>query len=202
MFKIVETFYSIQGEGTFAGTPALFIRFFGCNLKCDFGNGFVCDDTAHANKDLVRQDSIKQLVDLAQATPTKHIVLTGGEVSMQDVNDLITELKVIGKYIQVETNGFKYDNIKTANFITYSPKMQFDSVAPNMKAGFHELKLLAGVNQPVNIEQWRSVKTKYVQPIGNENSWDDANVKYCINFVKNNPEWKLSLQTHKAIGVR
>ena len=54
-YPIVETFYSIQGEGKYAGRAAYFIRFLGCNLKCDFGNGFVCDDTAHTYKSLKKE---------------------------------------------------------------------------------------------------------------------------------------------------
>jgi len=201
-YNIVETFYSIQGEGKFAGTAAYFIRFFGCNLACNFGNGFVCDDKAHSNKKLVIPYTADELVTKVKLAGAKHVVLTGGEISLGNVNPLIKALQEAGMFVQVETNGNNYDAIKSADYITYSPKGAFDKNAPEMKAGFHELKLLAGVNNPVDIEKWATVKTKYVQPIGNEHSWDMDNVNYCIEFVKEHPEWKLSLQTHKVMGVR
>ena len=201
-YNIVEIFYSIQGEGKFTGTPAIFIRFFGCNLKCDFGNGFVCDDKAHSDKSKRTIYSLEELLRVVNEVPTKHVVITGGEPSLQDLNELITALQKDGNFVQVETNGTCFENIATADYITYSPKFAFEAKAPKMKFGFNELKLLAGVDNPVNTAEWASVKNKYVQPIGNEHEWDIDNVNYCIELVKNNPAWKLSLQTHKAIGVR
>lgn len=200
-YNIVETFYSIQGEGKFAGTSAYFIRFFGCNLACNFGNGFVCDDKAHSNKKLVVGYSINELVNKAEIVGAKHIVLTGGEVSLGNVNPLIEALQDAGMFVQVETNGNNYEAIKSANYITYSPKGAFDKDAPVMLI-FNELKLLAGINKPVDANLWTQIENKYVQPIGNEHSWDMDNVKYCIEFVKENPEWKLSLQTQKVMEVR
>ena len=202
-FKIVETFYTIQGEGRNAGMAAYFIRFYKCNLKCVFGSGFVCDDEAHTNKELVETLTIQELTDRVSSSGTKLVVLTGGEVSLHNVNDLIIALKAeCGVEVQVETNGYCMANIVHADYITYSPKIAFDANAPEPKYGFHELKLLAGVDNPVDVNKWATVKNKYVQPIGNEHSWDMTNVEYCIEFVKANPDWKLSLQTHKAMGVR
>jgi len=202
-YKIVETFYTIQGEGRYAGTAAYFIRFYKCNLKCDFGNGFVCDDEAHTDKSLVKTLSTEELVELVHNSGTRHVVLTGGEVSLVDVTPLISALRLsLNVTVQVETNGYSIDNIRNADYITYSPKTAFDDKAPKLQAGFHELKLLAGVNNPVDVEAWAAVGNKYVQPIGNEHSWDMDNVAYCVEFVRANPGWKLSLQTHKAMGVR
>ena len=202
-YKIVETFYSIQGEGKYAGTAAFFIRFYKCNLKCNFGGGFVCDDEAHTNKDLVKTYSIKELVEAVASSGTNHVVLTGGEVSLHDVNPLIAALNLsLNVTVQVETNGFNLENVRLADYITYSPKAAFDKDAPRPSTGFHELKLLAGVDNPVDVFAWMHIKRKYVQPIGNEHTWDMDNVRYCIEFVKANPEWKLSLQTHKAMEVR
>ena len=201
-YNIVETFYSIQGEGKFAGTAAYFIRFFGCNLQCNFGNGFVCDDKAHSNRKLVVAYKIEDLVNKCEIVGAKHIILTGGEVSLGNVNPLIKALQKAGMFVQVETNGNNYASIKLANYITYSPKGAFDKQAPVMLEGFNELKLLAGVNTPINPDEWSDISNKYIQPIGNEHTWDMDNVKYCIEFVKENPDWKLSLQTQKVMGVK
>jgi len=201
-YHIVETFYSIQGEGKFAGTAAYFIRFFGCNLACNFGNGFVCDDKAHSNKKLVIKYTAEELVNKAELVGAKHIVLTGGEITLGNVNSLIEALQKAGMFVQVETNGNNYAAIKLADYITYSPKSAFDSKAPVIQGDFQELKLLAGVHKPVDASEWITVKNKYIQPIGNEHTWDMDNVNYCIEFVKSNPSWKLSLQTQKVMEVR
>jgi 7-carboxy-7-deazaguanine synthase len=162
----------------------------------------VCDDMAHTNKSLVAEYDDTELAKMVLASGTRHVVLTGGEVSLHDVNPLIILLRSLGKTVQVETNGTNLSNVIKATYITYSPKHAFDGSAPHLSGGFHELKLLAGVNNPVDVEKYCTVRNKYVQPIGNEHSWDMDNVHYCEEFVKENPSWKLSLQTHKAYGAR
>jgi len=200
--KIVEIFNSIQGEGTFAGTSALFIRFFGCNLQCNFGNGFVCDDKAHSNKELVKDYSKEELIKIIISQKAHHIVLTGGEPSLWALNGLISKLQKLGYFIQVETNGLALENISNANFITYSPKIAFTNKATEITTGFDELKLLAGVHKPVDLEKWGHLKNKFIQPIGNEHSWDQDNVNYCKQFVLDHPSWSLSLQLHKILEIR
>lgn len=203
MNKIVETFYSIQGEGTHGGKAAYFIRYFGCNLACDFGHSMVCDDKAHSNKSLMKEYTDEELIATIPLE-CNHVVITGGEASLYDLNELIKKIQKTGVYVQVETNGTNVENIKHANFITYSPKSAFSENAPDPKLTylFSELKLLAGVDNPVDIEKWAKVKVKYVQPIGNEHCANKANTNYCIEFVKAHPDWKLSTQLHKYLGVR
>jgi organic radical activating enzyme len=141
MYKIVEVFRSVQSEGTHAGTPATFIRFFGCNLACKFG-AYECDEPLHTEKDNMTEVSLDDLLETASKGP-KHVVITGGEPSMYDLNQLLGALRKAGHYVQVETNGLNIDNIRSANFITYSPKFQWSDNAPVLQSGFHELKLLA-----------------------------------------------------------
>ena len=202
MLTVNEIFYSIQGEGKNAGRAAFFIRFFGCNLKCNFGDGFVCDDTAHTNKSLVREYTTEELVAEVKDSGANLAILTGGEVSLHDLNDLIREIQDGRIEVAIETNGTNIDNIAAADYIAYAPKDAFDSEAPILKARFHELRVLAGVNDPVDVERWATVKNKYVSPINYEHALNMDNVNYCIEFVKANPTWKLSLQTHKVMGVR
>ncbi len=203
MYKIVESFYSIQGEGTHAGKAATFIRFYGCNLTCDFGNGMVCDDLAHSNKDLIKEFTIEEIVSMVPSQ-CKHVVLTGGEVSLHDVNPLIDAFHRSGKYVQVETNGHNIENIKNADFVTYSPKSAFSDSAPDpvLTYQYSELKLLAGLYNPVDVDKWAKVQIKYLQPIGTEHGIDRDNTEYCVAFVKGNPDWRLSLQIHKWLNIK
>ena len=200
MLKIVEIFQSIQSEGTHAGTPATFVRLYGCNLQCDFGQGFVCDEPLHTMPEHVVEMSEMEI--LQNCKGINHVVITGGEPSINDLNPLITLLKSRGYYVQVETNGHNFQNIKAANWITYSPKFMFADNAPRPSYGFQELKLLGSPDVVPDVKYWESVKVKYLQPIGFEDGWDLLNVKWCADFCVKNPGWKLSLQTHKVYGGR
>ena len=199
MLRIVEKFKSIQTEGKHAGTPATFIRLFGCNLQCDFGDGLYCDESKHEDKSFIVKHTEMETIKYCEGI--RHVVITGGEPSLQDLNEFILELQNRGHYVQIETNGTNIDNIKSADWITYSPKHLWDDKAPRLGSRFHELKLLASEKNPPNVEEWHSVKNKYIQPIGLADGWDMNNVKWCAEWLLHNRGWKLSLQTHKIIGL-
>ena len=94
--KVNEIFYSVQGEGRFAGTPAVFLRLSGCNLRCSF-----CD-TDHRSYVQMTEDEI---VSEASAYKSRHIVITGGEPTLQLTASLARKLHDKGFFIQIETNG-------------------------------------------------------------------------------------------------
>ncbi len=96
MRKINELFYSLQGEGFHTGTPAVFIRFSGCNLKCDF-----CD-TRHESGTLMTDE---ELLERVSAFPCRMVILTGGEPGLWIDDDLVEKLHALGKYVAIETNG-------------------------------------------------------------------------------------------------
>lgn len=96
MRKINEIFYSLQGEGYHTGTPAIFVRFSGCNLKCDF-----CD-TQHEEGTMMTDEEI---ITEVKKYPAVTVVLTGGEPSLWIDDQLIDLLHQAGKYVTIETNG-------------------------------------------------------------------------------------------------
>ncbi len=210
MYAIAETFLSVQGEGRQAGQAAFFIRFHGCNLVCNFGNGFVCDDDAHVSKPISELTAL-DLVIQARKAGTHNIVLTGGEVSLDpNISKLIRYFRHEGYFVAVETNGVKIERLLDANLITYSPKIGFARKARQISyddylslghSGNIELKLLAGEHHHVDTGRWDSYALKYVQAIGNAHTFDDANMKYCVDFVTHNPEWYLSTQLQKLYKV-
>lgn len=129
-YKIVEVFYSLQGEGRLAGTPCMFVRFFGCSLECAW-----CDEPLHKSRENIKfsYDNAKDCVDALESMrkgfseDITHIVFTGGEPTLYDINALIeTWHGVIGDdwklHFSVETNGLAFKNISRANLITFSPK--------------------------------------------------------------------------------
>ena len=114
--RVNEIFHSLQGEGHFTGMPAIFVRLSGCNLKCDF-----CD-TDHQPYSEMTEESIVARVSAYNAT---HVVITGGEPTMQLTATLVEMLHAAGKYVQIETNGTipLDDNLLNGiDWITCSPK--------------------------------------------------------------------------------
>ena len=194
-YSLNETFMSIQGEGINVGTPSLFIRFAGCNLKCSF-----CD-TDFSEKYVIGQDNFLEWLD---ATITKkrvyHVVLTGGEPMLQDIHPII-ELVTDGfhhRTIQIETNGTIPDNsIRSRACITVSPK------TPDFKQREGtELKLVYTGQE--DLEEYMDnteFDFYYLQPCWKDGS---ANIMETYRKVMAMRErgWMLSLQVHKLIGVR
>ena len=198
MYRIVEIFDSVQSEGTHAGTSAVFIRFYGCNLQCVFGETSKCDEPLHTQQSAIEKMNLSAVINRVRGS-ARHVVITGGEPTLQDLGELIKALHAVGKYVQVETNGTNIHNIRGADWITYSPKFTWDDKAPKLQSGFHELKLLAG---PMHIpDGWATVKNKFVQPIAYGEELDLVSIRWCHNWVVNNPTWKLSLQSHKWYGA-
>lgn len=111
-YLVNEIFYSLQGEGYYTGTPAVFLRLSGCNLRCPF-----CDTDHSASEPM----EIDTLVDRLLGYPSRHLVITGGEPSLQVDRLLIEVLHDAGFYVQIETNGTNRlpDNI---DWVTCSPK--------------------------------------------------------------------------------
>lgn len=122
MRKINEIFYSLQGEGFHTGTPAVFIRFSGCNLKCSF-----CD-TQHEEGVLM---SDEEILDAVGEYPATTVILTGGEPSLWIDREFVDRLHRIGKYVCIETNGTRAlpDNI---DWVTCSPKQGAKPVISRM----------------------------------------------------------------------
>lgn len=189
-----EIFYSLQGEGYFSGTPSLFIRFSGCNLKCGF-----CD-TQHQHGTEMKEEDI---VEKARACKAQHVVITGGEPSLQLTESLVDKLHEIGKYVAVETNGTHLlpENV---DWITLSPKDAFVTGTQSkiVLKRCNELKLVF-TGSPLADYSMIDVAHYFLQPcdVGNEAKNKEI-LEDTINYCLAHPQWHLSLQMHKLIGVR
>jgi organic radical activating enzyme len=192
MLAIAETFYSIQGEGTWTGTPAVFVRLAGCNLNCRF-----CD-TDYSLKEYASVASIVARVrELGGSCPT--VILTGGEpLAQRESSALIDALRGDGRRVHVESNGSVAVDLPADVWLTVSPKERLD---PRMAARANEVKLIVDGRVPA---EWldafapRDVPT-FLQPEGNKS----ANIALALEAAKAQPaRFRLGLQTHKFIGVR
>ena len=111
-YRVNEIFHSLQGEGFYTGTPAVFLRFSGCNRRCAF-----CD-TDFAS---FREMTAAEITAAVAAYPSRHIVVTGGEPLLQLDDTLVRSLKGAGFYIQIETNG-SLPVPTGVDWVTCSPK--------------------------------------------------------------------------------
>ena len=117
--KIIEIFYSLQGEGFLAGLPSVFVRLAGCPLRCRW-----CDTRYAWDKEAGRQYSIDEIFRAVQKWPSKNVVITGGEPMLNpDLPQLARELKAAGKHITIETAGIAYIPDMACDLMSISPKL-------------------------------------------------------------------------------
>ena len=210
MYSIKEIYKTIQGEGAFAGRPAVFCRFTGCNLwtgrEEDRANAICqfCDtDFIGTNGQNGGKYKAVELADhLDQVwrqsctdTENKFVVFTGGEPLLQLDEGLIKAVKEIGFYIAVETNG-TCEAPDGIDWICMSPKAGAEL---KLKTG-NELKLVYPQptllpNDIVGLEFERY----FLQPMDGPEA--EENTKLATQYCLNNPRWELSLQMHKLLGI-
>ncbi len=193
--RINEIFYSIQGEGTRSGEAAIFVRFSGCNLKCPF-----CDTEHQPYQNLTEEDIVRQVTGF----PASLVVITGGEPTLQLTPSLVDKLHKAGKTVAIETNGTR-PIPRNVDWITVSPKAAFlGEVARPVITTADEVKIvLDGIHTPEDPTFGITAAHYCVQPCDTGDAQRNREIiDYCVNFVKDNPAWRLSLQTQKILNVR
>lgn len=193
--RVNEIFYSLQGEGAHTGMAVVFLRLSGCNLKCDF-----CDTKHEVYKEYTEEEIIAEIAQY----PCKWVVITGGEPTLQLTESLCRKIHDIDKKIAIETNGTR--NIPLGvDWVTVSPKSIFCGYAAKvaLKRADEIKVVIDGEHTAYDYTFGIKAKNYYIQPCdtGNE-ARNKEIIDYCINFVKENPIWKLSLQTQKILNVR
>ena len=191
MLQLAEIFYSLQGEGTWTGTPAVFVRLAGCNLSCSF-----CD-TDYALKFFASVgDIVRRVREEGGTCPL--VILTGGEpLAQREALALVEALRADGRRVHIESNGTLPTELPDDVWLTVSPK---ERLSPEMARRANEAKLIVDGRVP---EEWigafGETTPLFLQPEGNKPS----NVALAVEAAKRAPgRLRLSLQTHKFIGVR
>lgn len=220
LYKVNEIFETIQGEGSFTGQPAIFVRLQGCPVGCAW-----CD-TKHtwainpdmqvpltsvmaksADTEQWTSVSAAQLLALftSQGYQARHVVITGGEPCMYDLNPLCHVLHDAGYQTQIETSGTFEISVPAQSWVTVSPKV-------NMKGGYkvlqsaldradeikHPVAMDKHIEQLLELLQHTDVSDKlvYLQPISQQVKATALAIEYC---KKHN--WRLSVQVHKYLGI-
>lgn len=193
---IVETFHSVQGEGAWSGASAFFIRLAGCDVGCPW-----CDTKISWSQKPHPHQSIEDLVTAAAIARPQFVVITGGEPLMHDLTPLTIALKNAGLRIHLETSG-SHPFSGNFDWVTLSPK-PFKPPIAEVYDRANELKCIIGAEPDF---AWAEAERQKVSPtIVNylQPEWNQpASQALIVDYILQHPEWRMSLQTHKLLGVR
>jgi 7-carboxy-7-deazaguanine synthase len=209
-YSVKEMFYTLQGEGANAGQPAVFCRFAGCNLWsgreedrstaiCQFcDTDFVGTDGTHGGKFDNASALAAAIAGFWPATDAQHrfVVLTGGEPLLQVDQALVDALHALHFTIAVETNG-TVSPPKGIDWLCMSPKAGSQRVVTTgqeLKLVFPQVGAEPALYESLNFEHF------YLQPMDGPNA--AANTAAAVAYCQAHPRWRLSVQTHKLIGIR
>ncbi len=207
-YSLKEIYYTLQGEGYHTGRPAVFIRFSGCNLWTGHEkdrSGAICDwcDTDFVGTNGINggKFSVKEIINIINSQwkgnvlSEPYVVCTGGEPLLQMDEALIKAIHKAGFEIGLETNGTMIppDGI---DWICVSPKANADLILKNgneLKVVYPQCGMNPRVHEKLKFDHF------YIQPMDGINQTE--NIKRSEKFVLDHPKWKLSLQTHKILGI-
>lgn len=207
-YKVKEIFYTLQGEGVHTGRAAVFVRFSGCNMwsgrEEDRGVGAGscsswCDTDFVGGQTWRLGSLVYEIASVWEDHVTREgmfVVLTGGEPGLQVDRKLVDHLQTEGFYVAIETNG-TCEVPLNIDWVCCSPKAGL----PIKLKGCDELKVVypqpEGIHPKVFAEKISHI-WKSVSPLDG----DPTSLKACVEFCMGHPGWNLSLQTHKALGLR
>ncbi len=193
---LMESFYTIQGEGYFQGKAAYFIRLGGCNVGCVW-----CDVKESWDAEKHPLTSIENMLSPLYKINADIVVITGGEPLMYDLKYLTTSIKAIGKRTHVETSG-AHPLTGKWDWICLSPK-KFKAPLESYFEVANELKIIVYNKSDFKWAETYAEKMNptcklFLQP---EWSKEKAMIPLIVDYVKRNPMWQISLQTHKYLEV-
>lgn len=193
---VMESFYTIQGEGFHQGRAAYFIRLGGCDVGCVW-----CDVKDSWDATQHPQKSVEEIVAAAKAFPGRLAVITGGEPLLHQLDALTEALHAAGFATNIETSGSSPLSGKW-DWICLSPK-KFKAPLPAIIPLAHELKVVIFNKHDFDWAETYAAEVNkdcklYLQP-----EWDKAAemTPLIIEYIKAHPQWELSLQVHKYINV-
>jgi len=193
---VMESFYTIQGEGIHSGRAAYFIRLGGCDVGCVW-----CDVKESWPIDSHPKFTIENIVQEAKKHPARLAVITGGEPLMHNLDELTSELQNAGFETNIETSG-AYPLSGQWNWICLSPK-KFKKPLPEIYKAANELKVIVFNKSDFKWaeEQAAQVSANCSLLLQPEWSKQAAMTPLIIDYVKAHPKWRISLQTHKYMEI-
>jgi len=196
LLPVMEQFYTIQGEGFNTGRAAYFIRLGGCDVGCHW-----CDVKESWDAEAHPRQPIDKLIAAVLEHPGRNVVITGGEPLIHDLTTLTAALKAAGCHTWLETSG-AHPLSGSWDWVCVSPK-KFKAPLPAVLAAAHELKVVVFNESDFAWAEAHAAQVPahtrlYLQP-----EWGRAArvTPAIIDYVKQNPRWQVSLQTHKYLDI-
>jgi organic radical activating enzyme len=193
---VMERFYTVQGEGFFAGTPAYFIRLGGCDVGCVW-----CDVKESWDAAAHPRMSVEQLAEDAKASGAPIVVITGGEPTMYDLSALTASLKARGLRTHIETSGTN-ELTGSWDWVTFSPK-KFKAPVDSIYDQADELKVIVYHKSDLEWSETHASRVQEHCTLFLQAEWDrrDASYPLIMDYIRANSKWRISVQTHKYLGV-
>ncbi|MCH1583136.1 MAG: 7-carboxy-7-deazaguanine synthase QueE [Flavobacteriales bacterium] len=195
-YPVMEAFATVQGEGAHTGTPSWFIRLGGCDVGCVW-----CDVKESWDPEAHPRQTVEAIVNAALESGRKMVVVTGGEPAMHDLNPLTDGLRAAGLQTHIETSG-AHPLTGDWDWVTLSPK-KFKACRTEVYALAHELKVIVFHRSDLEWAAEHAEKVNgdcglFLQP-----EWDkrDDATFWILSWIATRPGWRISLQTHKYIGI-
>jgi 7-carboxy-7-deazaguanine synthase len=193
---VMESFYTLQGEGFHSGKAAYFIRLGGCDVGCVW-----CDVKESWDADVHPKYALDAIVEGALAHPGRLAVITGGEPLMYNLDELTGKLKAAGFQTNMETSG-AHPLSGHWDWICFSPK-KFKEPVEEMYAAAHELKVIVYNRSDFDFAEQHAAKVNPDCKLFLQVEWDrrERMMPEVIEYVKNHPQWRISIQTHKYMNI-
>ena len=195
-YPVMEAFATVQGEGAHTGTPSWFIRLGGCDVGCVW-----CDVKESWDADAHPRQSVEELVAAAVDSGRKTVVVTGGEPAMHNLAPLTDALRAAGLTVHIETSG-AHPLTGTWDWVTLSPK-KFKACREDVYPLADELKVVVFHRSDMD---WAAEHAEHVREdcgLFLQPEWDrrDEATFWILSWIAARPGWRISLQTHKYIGI-
>ncbi len=196
VLPLMEAFYTLQGEGYHSGKAAYFIRLGGCDVGCVW-----CDVKESWDVDAHPKVSIETIVEEALRYPARMAVVTGGEPLMHNLEQLTEALQASGFHTNIETSG-AHPMSGRWDWVCFSPK-KFKAPHPSVYAQANELKVIVYNKTDFEFAEQHAalVNEKCVLLLQPEWSRVQEMTPLIVDYVKQHPQWRVSLQTHKYMDI-
>lgn len=196
LLPLMESFYSIQGEGFHTGKAAYFMRVGGCDVGCSF-----CDEKESWDARKHPLTMVEELLKDLLQTPARTVVVTGGEPCLYNLNFLCKRLKDNGIARHIETSGSEALSGEW-EWICFSPK-KGTLIRPEFFQQAHEMKVIIEATEDL---QWAEANAAQLHPgckcyLQPEWSRREAMMPLITDYILEHPEWKVSIQTHKYMHI-
>ncbi|MDX1671887.1 MAG: 7-carboxy-7-deazaguanine synthase QueE [Balneolaceae bacterium] len=194
-YPVMEDFYTIQGEGVHTGKPAYFIRTGGCDVQC-----WWCDVKESWDEEKHPRIETGEVVKRAANSGARIAVITGGEPLLHDLDPLTYRLREEGLQVHIETSGSSPLS-GYLDWITLSPK-RFKKPLDEIFPYVDELKVVVLKKKDIEWAEKNAARCPGNTRLLLQPEWDTpSSIRLIVEYVKNHPEWGISLQTHKFLGV-